>query len=96
MSNHSHYKVGCDAHKYFSLFAVLDRHGKVVQRTRVNHEPGAIQAFLSQLPPGTPVALETVGNWYCLHLWCGTGGSWMRSRLPGVSLIWPMLPKPNL
>jgi len=64
MSNHTHYKVGCDAHKYFSLFAVLDRHGKVIQRTRVNHEPGAIQAFLSQLPPGTPVALETVGNWY--------------------------------
>ena len=64
MSNHSHHEVGCDAHKYFSLFAVLDRHGKVVQRTRVDHERGAIQAFLSQLPPGTPVALETVGNWY--------------------------------
>ena len=51
------------AGKYFSLFAVLDRHGKVVQRARVNHESGTIQAFLSQLPPGTPVALETVGNW---------------------------------
>jgi transposase len=43
---------------------VLDRHGKVIQRTRVDHERGAIQAFLSRLPPGTPVALETVGNWY--------------------------------
>lgn len=64
MSNHPHYKVGCDAHKHFSLFAVLDRHGKVVQRTRVDHAPGAIHAFLSRLPPGTPVALETVGNWY--------------------------------
>jgi len=30
----------------------------------VNHEPGAIRAFLSRFPPGTPVALETVGNWY--------------------------------
>ncbi len=27
-------------------------------------EPGAIQAFLESLPEGTPVALETVGNWY--------------------------------
>jgi len=25
---------------------------------------GAIQAFLENLPEGTPVALETVGNWY--------------------------------
>ena len=64
MSNHAHYKVGCDAHKRYSLFAVLDRRGKVVRRTRVDHEPGAIRAFLSQLPRGTPVALETVGNWY--------------------------------
>jgi transposase len=64
MSNHPHYKVGCDAHKHYSLFSVLDDHGHLIQRTRVNHEPGAIRAFLSQFPPGTPVALETVGNWY--------------------------------
>jgi transposase len=64
MSNHSHYKVGCDAHKRYSLFAVRDGKGKVLDRVRVNHEPGAIQGFLSQFPSGTPVALETVGNWY--------------------------------
>ena len=64
MLKQSHYKVGCDAHKHYSLFAVFDRQGKPVKRTRVNHTPGAIRTFLSQLPPGTPVALETVGNWY--------------------------------
>ena len=64
MSNHPHYKVACDAHKHYSLFAVRDAAGQIVQRTRVNHAPGAIRAFLSQFPPGTPVALETVGNWY--------------------------------
>ena len=64
MSNYSHYKVGCDAHKHYSLFSVLDDHAHPIQPTRVNHEPGAIRAFLSQFPPGTPVALETVGNWY--------------------------------
>jgi transposase len=64
MSNHPHYKVGCDAHKHYSLFAVLDQRGRVVRRTRVDHERGAVQAFLCQFPPGTPVALETVGNWY--------------------------------
>jgi len=52
------------AGKHNSLFAVFDRQGKPVKRTRVNHEPGAIRAFLSQFPQATPVALETVGNWY--------------------------------
>ena len=61
---HSDYTVGCDAHKHFSLFAVLDGGGNLVQRTRVGHVPGAIVAFLAQFPQGTPVALETVGNWY--------------------------------
>jgi hypothetical protein len=30
----------------------------------VDHRRGAIRGFLSRFPPGTPVALETVGNWY--------------------------------
>ena len=64
MSKQSHHKVGCDAHKHYSLFAVLDHRGRPVEQTRVNHEPGAIRAFVSRFPPGTPVALETVGNWY--------------------------------
>lgn len=59
-----HYTVGCDAHKHFSLFAVLDDHGNLVERTRVGHVAGAIHAFLAHFPEGTPVALESVGNWY--------------------------------
>jgi len=60
----SHYKVGCDAHKRYSMFAVRDQYGALIKESRVNHERGAIQAFLSQFPQGTPVALESVGNWY--------------------------------
>lgn len=60
----SHYRVGCDAHKRYSQFAVLDQDGQLRQQTRVDHEPGAIQGFLESVPEGTPVALETVGNWY--------------------------------
>ncbi len=60
----SHYRVGCDAHKRYSQFAILDQDGQLRQQTRVEHEPGAIQAFLEGLPDGTPVALESVGNWY--------------------------------
>jgi len=60
----SHYRVGCDAHRRYSQFAVLDQNGQLRQQTRVDHEPGAIRAFLEGLPDGTPVALESVGNWY--------------------------------
>jgi len=46
MSNHPHYMVGCDAHKHYSLFSVLDASGHLIQRTRVDHQPGAIRAFI--------------------------------------------------
>jgi len=55
----SHYRVGCDAHKHYSVFALR---GQLQQKQRVNHDPGAIRAFLSDLPEGTPVALESIGN----------------------------------
>ncbi len=64
MPKHAHYKLGCDAHKRYSLMAVLDGRGRVVGRTRVDHERGAVRRFVSQFPAGTPVAVETVGNWY--------------------------------
>ena len=56
--------IGCDAHKRYSLFAVLDTLTLSLERTRVNHQPRAIYEFLSSFPEGTPVALETVGNYY--------------------------------
>lgn len=56
--------IGCDAHRRYSLFAVLDTPTLSVEQTRVNHQPGAILEFLSGFPEGTPVALETVGNYY--------------------------------
>jgi transposase len=60
----SHYRVGCDAHRRYSQFAILDEAGQLHHQARVDHERGAIQAFLESLPQGTPVALESVGNWY--------------------------------
>ena len=60
----SHYRVGCDAHKHYSLFAVMDEAGQLREKKRVNHVRGAIRDYLSQFPKGTPVALESVGNWY--------------------------------
>jgi transposase len=59
-----HYTIGCDAHKHYSVFAVMDAEGQVVKHQRVEHQPGALQAFLKGYPGGTPVAVESVGNWY--------------------------------
>lgn len=41
-----------------------DAQGQFLEQVRVNHIPGAIRDFLEDYPPGTPVALESVGNWY--------------------------------
>ncbi len=56
--------VGCDAHKHYSQVEVQDSGGRVLRQIRIRHAPGLIQSFFSALPEGTPVALESVGNWY--------------------------------
>ncbi len=56
--------VGCDAHKRYSQLEVQDSSAQVLRRLRIDHCRGALASFFSKLPPGTPVALESVGNWY--------------------------------
>lgn len=58
------YKLGMDVHKRYSQIAVLDAEGKVRRREKLVHSPEILQGYLSQFPAGTPVAFETVGNWY--------------------------------
>ena len=58
------YIIGCDAHKHYSQFAVLEEDHTRCKQVRVEHERGAIREFLSAYPEGTPVALESIGNWY--------------------------------
>lgn len=56
--------IAFDAHKRYTLASVEHLSGGVVGEARVVHERGAIQQFLSQCDSGSPVAVETVGNWY--------------------------------
>ena len=56
--------VGCDAHKHYSQLEVQDSSAQVLRRLRIDHSRGALSSFFAKLPPGTPVALESVGNWY--------------------------------
>jgi transposase len=56
--------VGCDAHKHYSQLEVQDSTAQVLRRLRIDHSRGALSSFFSRLPHDTPVALESVGNWY--------------------------------
>jgi transposase len=56
--------IGCDAHKKYSVFVAIDEEGNVKPAVRVNHEREQYRAFLKGLPAGSPIAVETIGNWY--------------------------------
>ena len=74
--------VGCDAHKHYSQLELQDASGQVLNRVRIDHSPGAISSFFSRLPGGTPVALESVGNWY-----------WIADEIEAVGCL-PLLTNP--
>jgi len=38
--------------------------GGLLCEARVEHERGALRTFLARWDPGSPVAVETIGNWY--------------------------------
>lgn len=56
--------IAMDAHKHYSQICVQNQNGRMVCERRIEHGPGAIKGFLRQYPDGSPVAVETVGNWY--------------------------------
>ncbi len=58
--------IGCDAHARYSIFVSIDEHGRVSAPVRVEHDEVEMRRFLSNLPAGSPVALESSGNWYWL------------------------------
>jgi hypothetical protein len=58
--------IGCEVHKKYSVFVSMGETGKASQAVRVAHEKGEWTEYLSSLPAGTPVAVETTGHWYWL------------------------------
>lgn len=58
--------IGCDAHVRYSIFASLREDGRWDPLVRVEQNELEVERFLKQLPAGSPVALESSGNWYGL------------------------------
>ena len=60
--------IGCDVHKRYSVFVSMDETGRQRHAVRAAHGNGELEMYLSSLPAGTPVAVETTGHWYWLLL----------------------------
>ena len=56
--------IAFDSHKKYTFVSVEKEGGDIVKEGRIDHAPGVIKQFLSTCEPGSPVAVETIGNWY--------------------------------
>jgi len=56
--------IAFDSHKRYTLALVEKPDGTIVHEQRIPHERGRLQEFLEKCEAGSPVAVETVGNWY--------------------------------
>jgi len=58
------YYIGDDAHKKYSVFSIVDEKGVMSSCERVPHDKETYRKYLSTLPENSPIAIESVGNWY--------------------------------
>jgi transposase len=56
--------IAFDSHKRYTLASVEELNSRKVFETRIEHERGSVRDFLNQCESGSPVAVETIGNWY--------------------------------
>ena len=58
--------IGCDAHRLYSVFVVMDDKGQASKPVRVEHDRSELREYLRRLPAGSKVAIESTGGWYWL------------------------------
>lgn len=56
--------IAFDVHKRYTVAVVEEEQGRNRRHARIDHDDGAFRTFLSRCELGSPVALETTGNWY--------------------------------
>src|SRR2546430_9073104 len=56
--------IAFDAHKHYTLASVVRPDGQLVREERIEHDGGSLREFLERCERGSPVAVETIGNWY--------------------------------
>ena len=56
--------IAFDSHKKYTQVSIERKDGGLIRESRIEHERGAIKRFLLNCEVGSPVAVETIGNWY--------------------------------
>ena len=56
--------IALDVHKHYTWARVENTEGQQLYASRLAHSRGCIKNFVQRWTPGSPVAVETVGNWY--------------------------------
>jgi len=56
--------IALDVHKHYTWARVENDQGHKVYECKLAHSGGTIKNFTHKWSPATPVAVETVGNWY--------------------------------
>jgi transposase len=56
--------IALDSHKHYTLASVETGEGRRIREERIRHKRGCMKGFLAGYALGTPVAVETIGNWY--------------------------------
>lgn len=56
--------IALDSHKQYTLASVERQTGELVCERRLGHNRGLLRQFLQRFDSGSPVAVETIGNWY--------------------------------
>jgi transposase len=56
--------IALDVHKNYTWARVENSQGERLYESRLAHAHGSIKNFVSRWTSGSPVAVETVGNWY--------------------------------
>jgi len=56
--------IAFDSHKKYTFVSVANPDGGIQKEGRLEHRRGAVTQGLAAWDPGSPVAVETIGNWY--------------------------------
>jgi len=56
--------IAFDSHKHYTQASVQTEEGKILEEARIEHDRGNLCQFLERWEKGSPVAVESIGNWY--------------------------------
>jgi transposase len=56
--------IGCDAHKKYSVFVIVNERGEASDAVRVGHDRELYRQFLTGFPAGSEIAVEASGHYY--------------------------------